>query len=99
MGSPALKKKVDYGTIFDRKSKRLKKFRELSTKPKKCLEFVSNFETFLGFLETYETPIYVSFCTRNLFRFYETLKFRNVPFFQCGSYCYYETQAKSSDEI
>jgi hypothetical protein len=60
------KKKVHYGIIFER-------FRELSTKPKQGLELVSNFETFFGFRETYETPTNVSFCMRNHFRFYETL--------------------------
>ncbi len=56
----------------------------MSTKPKKDPDFVSKFETFFGFRETYETLIYVSFCMRNLFLFYETL-FSSVMyhFFQC----------------
>jgi hypothetical protein len=51
---------------------------------KKGLEFLSNFEYFFRFRDTFETLIYVCFCMRNLFRFYQTL-FSSVMylFFQC----------------
>ena len=41
-------------------------FRKFSTKPKKGLEFVANFETFLRFRDTYETRIYVQGSVQSL---------------------------------
>jgi len=51
----------------------LKGFMNFLRNLKKGLEFLSNFEYFFRFRDTYETLIYVSFCMRNLFCFYETV--------------------------